>query len=800
MQFLPQISPARLRKNAELVLLVALLLVAVLTVYWSFLTFKNLFLFKGIGSDTINVFYPKYVHLANYVRTLGWPTWSFSQGMGQNIFGNGIDDPFIVPLLILGPHRLAYGLAYVEVVKILLAGSLFYLYLRQLRLEGLATVTGGLLYAFSGFVILGGTWYVFSIDAVYFALLLWSFERYLKDGSWIWFVIGIALVVADNSFKLLLYAVFFLPYSIFRHYDSFGFKPRELTRFLLKLCGWGMLGLGLSAVFLGADLRQMINSPRVLGKASYFHSLMEQPLWGFEGLEHNLTAVMRLFSDDLLGTGSDFRGWYNYLEAPMFYCGLLSLLLAPQVFLDLDRRRRISYAMFALVFLAPVVFPYFRHMFWAFSGDYYRMYSAFVAFVFLFFGIQALSRMLRSGEVGGVLLVGTLSVLISSLFLPALWGSSDIARAVDAGIRTKVIVFLLIYTGLVLVMKPRRSRSVAQWLLLLVVCVELIDFSWVTVNDRPVLTTAEYASKTGYNDYSNEAVAFLKRNDPGFYRIDKTYPSGPAINASINDAQVQGFFGTTSYNSFNQLNYIRFLDETGVIDGRNEAETRWAMGIVTDPLLSSLAAVKYVLVKRPGNMRALAQYGFRVIHESGNVLIMKNPGYLPFGFTYDRYLTMKKFLKLSKTTRRIAMMKAAVVEPPYGELDAAQVKPFDPAQIQASYSSRSFFQDVAARRAAVLQISEYDDKHITGRISLVRPQMLFFSLPFDAGWRVTVDDKPRVLSRVNVGFSGLVLPAGEHVVKLRYHVPYLGLSLLVSLSSLLVFILLFARGLKKPQR
>ena len=117
------------------------------------------------------------------------------------------------------------------------------------------------------------------------------------------------------------------------------------------------------------------------------------------------------------------------------------------------------------------------------------------------------------------------------------------------------------------------------------------SFSWQTVNDRPVVTAAEFEAKTGYNDYSNDAVAWIKQKNPGFYRIEKTYSSGPAMHRSINDAKVQGYFGTTSYHSFNQLNYIRFLDALEVIDGKNEGATRWASGIVKNPLLLSLPEV-----------------------------------------------------------------------------------------------------------------------------------------------------------------------------------------------------------------
>ncbi len=86
---------------------------------------------------------------------------------------------------------------------------------------------------------------------------------------------------------------------------------------------------------------------------------------------------------------------------------------------------------------------------------------------------------------------------------------------------------LLVYALLIVALRSKRLRSAAQWSLMLVVCLELASFSWQTVNNRDVLTVKEYLSKTGYNDYSIEAIAWLKKTDSGFYRIEKTYSSGP---------------------------------------------------------------------------------------------------------------------------------------------------------------------------------------------------------------------------------------------------------------------------------
>ena len=90
------------QNRAQAVLLLALLVLLSLVVYWDFLTFSHLYLYKDIGSDTVNAFYPAYVHLADYVRTDGWPAWSFSQGMGQNIFPGSLGRPPNLVLMLMG--------------------------------------------------------------------------------------------------------------------------------------------------------------------------------------------------------------------------------------------------------------------------------------------------------------------------------------------------------------------------------------------------------------------------------------------------------------------------------------------------------------------------------------------------------------------------------------------------------------------------------------------------------------------------------------------------------------------------
>ncbi|MGH2567871.1 MAG: hypothetical protein ACRDGA_05990, partial [Bacteroidota bacterium] len=155
----PSSSPSLLRGKEHWLFLFCLLVLLVL-IFRDFLFLQRVYLFKDIGSDSVNGFYPNTVHVIDYLKSDGVPGWSFNRGMGQNIFPFSLSDPSLPIFYLFGRENFAYAVVYVEVLKIMLAGTLFFLYLRLLALAPLTTVIGGLLYAFSGYMILTSAgWY-----------------------------------------------------------------------------------------------------------------------------------------------------------------------------------------------------------------------------------------------------------------------------------------------------------------------------------------------------------------------------------------------------------------------------------------------------------------------------------------------------------------------------------------------------------------------------------------------------------------------------------------------------------------
>ena len=115
-------STYRYCREKGLAITVCLIGIVGFFVFKDYLFFNKLYIFKDIGSDTYNQLYPFYIHISDYLRSEGIPRWTFNQGMGQNIFPGGLNNPFSVILFLFGNPGLIYVIPYIEFFKVLLGG------------------------------------------------------------------------------------------------------------------------------------------------------------------------------------------------------------------------------------------------------------------------------------------------------------------------------------------------------------------------------------------------------------------------------------------------------------------------------------------------------------------------------------------------------------------------------------------------------------------------------------------------------------------------------------------------------
>ncbi len=182
--------------------------------------------------------------------------------------------------------------------------------------------------------------------------------------------------------------------------------------------------------------------------------------------------------------------------------------------------------------------------------------------------------------------------------------------------------------------------------------------------------------------------------------------------------------------------------------------------------------------------------GFSYYSTQNGYYLYRNDNYIPMGFAYGSYITRSEYEQLSTTGRQHILLHSIVLEdedlPLYEDLLPHEDNWFRYDYELADYET--FQEDVSDRRAMTASSFERDNRGFTATVDMASENLLFFSVPYDAGWSVTVDGEEAQVEQVNVGFVAVQVPAGEHTVRFTYTTPGLFLGLGVSGVSLVVLV------------
>ena len=90
-----------------------------------------------------------------------------------------------------------------------------------------------------------------------------------------------------------------------------------------------------------------------------------------------------------------------------------------------------------------------------------------------------------------------------------------------------------------------------------------------------------------------------------------------------------------------------------------------------------------------------------------------------------------------------------------------------------------------------LQIQEFRDSRITGIVETDHPAILKFSIPYESGWKVTVDGESQELLLVDTTYLGVYLEPGMHQIELSYHSVPFQTGVLISIVCILLILFRF---------
>ena len=233
------------------------------------------------------------------------------------------------------------------------------------------------------------------------------------------------------------------------------------------------------------------------------------------------------------------------------------------------------------------------------------------------------------------------------------------------------------------------------------------------------------------------------------------------------------------------------------------------------PAIRPLLSVKYLFNRTDGESfvdedNKTLMSGYKYLKTSGGYDVYQNENYIPFGFSYNKYMSYDFCEEYDGEQRSRLMLKAILLTDEQIEKHSDILENIEETEVNvlgASYrryinlSEGQMERDCEALYSTAADSFTTDNKGFTAKVRREKETLVFFSVPYDEGFTATVNGKPVEIEKVNVGFMAVRVGSGESTIRFQYKTPGLALGGIVTLSSVavLVIYLLLCRKYKSAE-
>jgi len=91
-----------------------------------------------------------------------------------------------------------------------------------------------------------------------------------------------------------------------------------------------------------------------------------------------------------------------------------------------------------------------------------------------------------------------------------------------------------------------------------------------------------------------------------------------------------------------------------------------------------------------------------------------------------------------------------------------------------------------------VEIAQYQDNYLLLKTENEGPGILVLSDSFDSGWQAFIDGSKKEILRADFNLRAVVVPEGEHEIKLIYQPQLFKIGLFLSFGSLILFLIIFS--------
>ena len=733
-----------------------------------------------------------YRYMNGFVKGAGYPDSAFA-GAPHNTFswatdlGSGVmnaysfylyGSPFFWLSVLLPQSWLPYMMVPLLVLKFGVAGGGAYLYLRRYVKNANYAVLGACLYALSGFAVYNVFFNHFVDVVALFPYLLWALDEAIYEDRHGLFAFWVAVNLLNNYFFFVGQVIFLCIYFVCKlTAKDFRLTVRKFGHLLWE----SVLGVAMGCLLLFPAVLSLLQNPRTIDLSSG---------WGFltyakvqQYLAILLSWILPPDSPYLTSVWSEGVIKWTSMTAYLPLCSLAGAM-AYWRSRKADSKKRIV-AVCAVCALVPVL----NSAFYALNSSYYARWYYMPTLILAAMTVNALEDpdidldapargigwimlatlvfavvpvrddttgtwsfgvLKNPGQFFAVLGFGLLGLALYR-YLCGIWRqNSRFAQRMTAAVLVFACVFAMVHIGI---------GKFGQWY-------------------------------TDSDLVEQDTNALLLKNDlpEGDYRID-TYKIHDNIGMWLDKSCLQ-YFGSTAAPSI-----LSFYPGLGVKrDVRSEPE-------ITNYALRGLLSVEYLITtpEKRESFEDEADEGWTYLADVDGYTLYHNDNYVPMGFTYDYYVTEATYEASVKTLRSNLLLRALVLEDEDVEKYSSYLTELPDALLDDLHYD-SYTQDCADRRAHSCSVFQMNNAGFHAEITLEKPNLVFFSVPYDDGFTAYVNGEKAGILRVDEGLMAVLCPAGASSIDFVYQAAGLSASRVVTAVAIPVWVVYVACFVRRKRR
>ena len=801
-----------------------ILTLIILTVFCfsEFLFTSKTILDVGMG-DTFIQYYAFHEYFRELLFSdLSIPFYSFEAGIGQNFiapFSYYMTGDFFFYITLLTPFlSMANSLLFTTILKVIIAGTGFYLFLDNKKFSYLTSFMFGLIFAFAG-------WFFFysvqamSITSIYpwIGFILLGMDKLIDEDKPLIYFVSLFLAAATNYLYFFMVAITTVFYFITKHILE---NRKNILQDFKRYIIFSALSCFAAGVIIFPTLFSIMASSR---ESSFDLSM--------------ITEYLRF----------DFKDYMYIVKYSKIALSPILLFILPLSLINLKRNIKPLVGIGIIYLLISNKFMYYFTMLFLHHNN--RWPFLLIPLILLFLAIIFENTLKTKLSLRHSVLLAFILFIAYRLQFHYNGINVEFISVVPNILKSFFMYFVVLLFVLGLTFKEKGFKFLMVLSLVLSI-MYLNAYPYSRQFNDTTFVDDDYALKY-QNDSLSDSISFIKEQDLGFYRINTDIKN---LQYRGNEPLIYNYRGLTSYNSMLDNNYINVVDKYSLDSKKN-----YGVEVLTyhnNPLTLPFFGVKYHI-----SDNNFIPTGYHLIKKFGELSVYQNDNVIRLGSLFDQTISKDDFENLSELNKQIILSKAIVseqtnfdyksylqtvynVEGSYSLFYTATLPiKCEPYNVYVTTSEREFeakkghtcdhplynYQksgfvlylgdnleeyiltepkvefinsgvykintDVIASNFESLNKNSLEDiitdsNKISAKINASKQSTVVLSIPYDKGWKIKIDGKVVNYYSVNYGLVGFDVSEGNHKLEMKYTSPGFTTGLLTSLISIFIFILI----------